>query len=76
MSWDQYAELVEQRWRALLASKPKSELELQNFLELHPCLLPFALAYSPAGEPAYGHHGTIHGAVFSQPRLHAHYPVQ
>jgi hypothetical protein len=69
MSWDRYAELVEQRWRALLASKPKAELELQNFLELHPCLLPFALAYTPAGEPAYGHHGTIHGAVFSQPRL-------
>jgi hypothetical protein len=69
MSWDGYAEGVERRWRALLATQPKTELELQAFLEQHPCLLPFALAYSPSGEPAYGHHGTIHGAVLSQPRL-------
>jgi hypothetical protein len=69
MSWDRYADLVARRWNALLQHPPEDELSLQRFLEAHPCLLPFALEYTPAGDPRYGHHGTIHGAVFRQPRF-------
>lgn len=69
LAWDQYSGGVEAAWRATVEQAPRREQALQEALERHPCLLPFAVAYTPAGTPDYGHHGTIHGAVVTQPRL-------
>lgn len=68
-SWDRYSSLVDAEWRSILDEDHRSELALQRFLEAHPCLLPYTVAYTPSGTPDYGHHGTIHGGVFAQPRL-------
>lgn len=67
--WDPYAQAIEIAWRDLLEEEAELELALQRFIERFPCLLPFAMAYSPGGEPEFGHHGTLHGAVFTQPDL-------
>lgn len=68
-SWDRYSRLVDAEWRSLLDDGHPAELALQRLLEAHPCLLPYTVAYTPAGTPDYGHHGTIHSGVFAQPRL-------
>lgn len=69
-SWDRYARQVDERWRSLLdEDSARNELALQRFLEAHPCLLPYTVAFTPSGTPDYGHHGTIHSGVFAQPRL-------
>jgi hypothetical protein len=68
-SWDRYVRQVDAEWRSLLDADARNELALQRFLEAHPCLLPYTVAYTPSGTPDYGHHGTIHSGVFAQPRL-------
>lgn len=68
-SWERCARLVEATWRSLLEAGTATELELQRFIEVHPCVLPYTVAYTASGTPDYGHHGTIHSGVFTQPRL-------
>jgi hypothetical protein len=60
---------VGRAWARLLVAQPPEELTAQRFLEEHPCLLPYGLPFSEASNEVFGHHGTVLGAVFSQPRL-------
>ena len=64
MEWDSYAIAVEDELQQLLRSEECAEEKYQHFLELNPSLLPWG--YGTFGG---GHHGLIHGAVISQPRL-------
>ncbi len=69
ISWERHSTQLARDWRDLLELGPRAEQRFQAFLEFNPCMLPFAVAYTPSGTPDYGHHGTIHGGVFAQPRL-------
>jgi hypothetical protein len=64
MAWDEYSARVEQALRQLLDSKVCNEKEFQRLIEQHPSLLPWS--YGTFGG---GHHGLLHGALVSQPRL-------
>jgi hypothetical protein len=64
ISWDQYrADAIEQ-WHALLARDPE-ELEVQQFLELHPSMVPGGSGDVGPG----GHHGSELRAMFRLPEL-------
>ena len=63
-SWETYRASLQPQWKSLLDSSP-SEREVQEFLELHPCLLPGATDNIGPG----GHHGPSFSAVIRQPPL-------
>lgn len=63
-SWETYCASVLSQWQSLLGSSP-SEREMQEFLELHPCLIPGATDNIGPG----GHHGPSFNAVIRQPPL-------
>lgn len=68
MPWDDYAKIVDPRWRALLNDPATGEAEIHAFLEMHPCLVPGHDAFEGAG------HGNLPAGpgsccVFSKPPL-------
>ncbi len=64
MEWEAYAAAVRKQLSDLLASGNCDEAVYQRLIEQHPCLLPWF--YGTFGG---GHHGLVHGAVVTQPRL-------
>lgn len=64
MAWEAYAASVRKRLSDMLASRNCDEADYQKLIEQHPCLLPWF--YGTFGG---GHHGLVHGAVVTQPRL-------
>lgn len=67
MRWSQYAKIVSQEWRQLLASNP-GENAVQKFLEQHPSMVPGA--FSALGRLSSGH-GPFPDALVTQPPLKA-----
>ncbi len=64
ISWEDYLQSANKKWKKLLSSKNIHEREIQIFLEQHPSLIPGAYGIlSPSG------HMPVYGAVFSQPIL-------
>ncbi|MFJ8637630.1 Shedu anti-phage system protein SduA domain-containing protein [Streptomyces sp. NPDC093610] len=63
-TWEQYEGQLLPKWKTLLGSNPH-ERQMQEFLELHPCLLPGATDSIGQG----GHHGPSFEAVIRQPPL-------
>ncbi len=61
--WSRYRGLIEKKWTLLLKSSG-NEADFQDFLERHPCYLPWKITFH--GE---GHHGIFPHALVSQPRL-------
>jgi hypothetical protein len=64
IEWQTYDRRVLKRWNDLLESNPE-ELEIQEFLELNPAMIPGGSGDIGPG----GHHGSEMGAVFRKPRL-------
>lgn len=64
MEWTHYRAAVLKLWRALLDSDPE-EPKVQEFLELHPSMVPGGSGDVGPG----GHHGSEFGALFRQPDL-------
>lgn len=64
MAWDDYARIVERQLADLLDAGECRESSYQHLIEHHPSLLPWV--YGTFGG---GHHGLVHGAIISQPRL-------
>lgn len=65
MAWEEYESWLITEWSLLLNSeRSRSEAPFQEFLELHPCLVPGAFSIStPSGHPPYL------GSLVTQPRL-------
>jgi hypothetical protein len=63
-SWEEYEAWLMPQWRRLLTSNP-NENDVQNFLELHPCLIPGATNNIGPG----GHHLPSFCSVIRQPPL-------
>jgi Domain of unknown function (DUF4263) len=63
-AWDCYSKDAARELSSLLAQGEADESSYQALLERHPCMLP-----CPYGSFGEGHHGLIHGAVVTQPRL-------
>ncbi|WP_330355383.1 Shedu anti-phage system protein SduA domain-containing protein [Streptomyces chartreusis] len=63
-TWESYRSFLQTRWEEFLGSC-KSEREMQEFLERHPCLLPGATNDIAEGS----HHGATFSAVIRQPSL-------
>ncbi len=63
-AWDEYVRDLHTKWSDLLETDPP-ELDVQRFLERHPCLLPGATDNSGPG----GHHGVCWSSVIRQPEL-------
>lgn len=64
MDWQSYADDVLSQWYDLLKSDPE-EPTVQDFLELHPAMIPGGSGDIGPG----GHHGSEMSAVFRQPAL-------
>lgn len=64
MAWDDYRKQVLAEWRTLLDHSPE-ERTVQEFLELHPAMIPGGSGDVGPG----GHHGSEMGAVFREPEL-------
>jgi hypothetical protein len=64
ISWSVYYDRVLAEWDALLAADPE-EAQVQEFLELHPAMVPGGSGDVGPG----GHHCSEMGAVFRRPRL-------
>lgn len=64
MIWTDYESTVMTEWRALLDSEPEEDA-VQQFLELHPAMIPGGSGDVGPG----GHHRSDAGAVFSRPLL-------
>lgn len=64
IAWDDYERDVTTKWAKLLESDPE-EPKVQEFLELHPAMVPGGSGDIGPG----GHHGSEMGALFRQPRL-------
>lgn len=67
MSPSVYAELVRQEWAEFLARGPATEVEVQQFLEKHPCLVPFPEGVGPVAQGRGAH--SVHMMVVTQPVL-------
>lgn len=65
MAWREYEQLVLARWGELLASSP-AEKAVQQFLEVHPCMVP-----GPTAAIGYAGHGVDPPALITQPALPA-----
>ncbi|MDJ0347610.1 DUF4263 domain-containing protein [Streptomyces sp. H10-C2] len=61
--WETYRAWLTIKWAEFLASNC-SEVDVQRFLEAHPCLLPGA-----SDDVGAGHHGPVLWSVISQPEL-------
>jgi hypothetical protein len=64
-TWDDYSRFLSKQWAACLRDA-SSEQDVQDFLELHPCVLPGG---EGGGDSFGGHHGPLPGAVVRQPEL-------
>ena len=64
LPWQEYSDRVQSEWFALLASDPE-EAEVQQFMELHPALIPGGSGDVGPG----GHHQSELNLVFRQPKL-------
>lgn len=64
LDWQTYSDLARSEWYDLLSGNPE-EHDVQNFLELHPAMIPGGSGDVGPG----GHHGSDLRAVFSRPRL-------
>ncbi len=64
LSWSQYSDAATSDWYQLLSREPE-ESEVQEFLELHPAMIPGGSGDVGPG----GHHGSDMGAVFRRPTL-------
>lgn len=64
LAWQTYCDQAQAEWFSLLASDP-DEPAVQQFLELHPAMIPGGSGDIGPG----GHHGSDLGLVFRQPRL-------
>lgn len=64
MEWNEYCRITLEKWRILLNKEPE-EREVQEFLELHPSMIPGGSGDIGPG----GHHGSDLGAVFRRPKL-------
>lgn len=64
LAWQSYSDNVRSDWFSLLAREPEED-EVQEFLELHPAMVPGGSGDVGPG----GHHGSDLGVVFRQPRL-------
>lgn len=64
LPWQEYHDLVMGAWFDLLARDP-DELEVQEFLELHPAMIPGGSGDVGPG----GHHGSEMSLVFREPEL-------
>lgn len=66
IDWQSYEALVFREWADLLKEQERSpnERQIQQYLERHPCLLPWV-----EGELGVGHHGCFPAAVITQPKL-------
>lgn len=64
MDFASYSQTVQSQWNQLLSSGPE-EVEVQEFLELHPAMVPGGSGDIGPG----GHHGAELGALFRQPLL-------
>lgn len=62
--WNEYADACLSEWYGLLARDPE-EVEVQQFLELHPAMVPGGCGEIGPG----GHHGAHLSALFRQPAL-------
>jgi hypothetical protein len=69
LSWDDYTAEAEDRWAKVLNDPEVTEDEVHRFLEANPSFLPFAAGHTLEGGAIRGHHGAVHGAVFSKPPL-------
>lgn len=63
-AWDEYVTDVARRFRDLIDTA-EGEREVQNFLELHPSLVPGGAGDVGPG----GHHGSQGSVLFAEPRL-------
>ncbi len=66
MAWGVFAAETLAAWRQLLSDPDVDEQRAHAFLVNHPCMVPFATSAAPFGS---GHHGALHHAVFTKPRL-------
>jgi len=66
LAWAEYSTDLIKRWKSLLSAEDVDERRAHMFLVYNPCLIPFATSAEPFGS---GHHGALHHAVFSKPRL-------
>lgn len=64
LAWKTYYDKVLAEWYSLLSDEPEEEA-VQNFLELHPSMIPGGSGDVGPG----GHHGSDIGGVFRRPRL-------
>lgn len=64
IEWVKYVDKVQAQWYELLSRDP-DELEVQEFLELHPAMIPGGSGDIGPG----GHHGSELSAVFRRPEL-------
>jgi hypothetical protein len=64
LEWTEYSDKTRAAWFDLLSTDPE-EREIQEFLELHPSMIPGGSGDIGPG----GHHGSEMGVVFRRPRL-------
>lgn len=64
LDWEYYSDQVRAKWFDLLSNDPE-ESAVQEFLELHPAMIPGGSGDIGPG----GHHGSQMSAVFRQPNL-------
>lgn len=64
LGWQEYSDVLQSEWFALLDREPEEE-RVQEFLELHPALIPGGTGDIGPG----GNHGSDLQVVFRQPRL-------
>lgn len=64
LPWEQYSDTALAQWYTLLSEDPEEDA-IQNFLELHPSMIPGGSGDVGPG----GHHGSDMGAVFRRPKL-------
>jgi len=64
MAWTEYADKALSDWYGLLSANPEEDA-VQEFLELHPAMVPGGSGDIGPG----GHHGSDFGAVFRRPKL-------
>ncbi|WP_460783258.1 hypothetical protein [Microbacterium tumbae] len=64
LGWAEYADKALSDWYKLLSENPEEDA-VQEFLELHPAMVPGGSGDIGPG----GHHGSDFGAVFRRPKL-------
>jgi len=64
MAWDDYAEIIDAEWQALLLNANAVEKDFQEFFERHPCCIPQMYPVFKRGA-----HGPYPAAIIAQPVL-------